>query len=197
LEWTNGEATCGRWALRVLEVPSGWLWTLSYFDGESRILLDGSYGENGEEAPLATEGEARLAAEAALRIAAVNILDRLGLGAGQMEQLGVRRRLTQPTSAGEIAIEDLLANTREVIEAVGPLRIEGRVKGVRETKTRNVYFTLLDDHGCALPCRIASTTAKALARPLDGGRVRLRGVPTLFARRAEMQFDVMEMEVAS
>lgn len=199
--WREGNALCAQceaWLLVVHpNAGGGFVWRSEFMvgdDGDS-INWDGSFDDDENPLPLDSELDAQHAAEHSLRLVGERIAGRLGIGGTLIERLGLRRRPPEPTDAGEITVEGLYDRLREVVEALGAHAIEGEVRGVRESKRHNLYFTL-HVGPLALQCRLSSSMARALPRPVEREQFRVRGVPTVFGSRGEVQFDVIGIEAA-
>lgn len=160
-------------------------------DEDVGVPTHSSQDDDGNWIGLDSPSKAQVAAERLLRERAVAVLADLGLHAQDLERLGVRRVPEAPTQAGETTVRGLFEHLRQIVEAFGPVWIEGVVRGVRSSRGGNVYFTLRDGETSAA-CRISSTLLKVVQRPRDGELLRVRAVPTIFEMRGEAQLDVIE-----
>lgn len=186
----------GAIAIDVMPTPGSFEDTFVFkvTDDDSSAVLHVSQDDDGEWIGLPSPSKAQLAAERLLRERAVAVLADVGLHALDLERLGVRRVPEVPSAAGETSVRALFENLRQIVEAIGPLWIEGIVRGVRMSRGGNAYFTLRDGETSAA-CRISSTLLRAVPRPRDGELLRVRAVPTIYEQRGEAQLDVIEVIV--
>lgn len=191
VRWDNGRATADGFGLHVYEQHGGWMWEVLYECGESEeVRVASSHDEDGHAAPCRSEEAANDAAESALRWLCVNPLRTLGLHSDQLALLGAREA-SHPRIVGRLTPYQLGAALRTVMEAVGPIELTGRAVSVRVHQAQ-VFFDLRGEDGeGVVRCRVAPTLARALSlTPLEGGRYTVKGIPTVYVRRGEMQLDV-------
>lgn len=203
LEWTPSDgadenatrARCDWWILETKSDAGGvtWLVTIDPDPDTDGKAVNGSFDNEWRPQPVPTLRQAQLDAERSLRRSAERIVERLPFGGGALARLGLRRVPEQPTREGQIAIDAMFNSLRELVEGVGRLELAGTVHNVRESKARNVYFVLRAGR-CSLACRMSSTQARAIGRPEEGATVIVRGVPTVFTDRGEVQLDVLGIE---